>query len=595
MLLLSNSARDPASSRYARLLASGVGGDVGRYVDESIGTSEHATTSSGCDNESVAVIIVNSESTETTACDGHGEETLMGRSGLIGLAKLIEQDAQGSSALFAADTAFIVPLLGSISECFSLRHFSPAHLGSVATAVTAVARLFSDFGTGLQIDIAVPLRWSPTSVALLSPPPPLLLRRGLVVAELLFLRSNEYTWLVATNNAMASVAYSEASQKGPNRFPADECGESPLNGQAGQGKKRRPLDDLSVSVTGDSKKNRPGESAEDSLPPPPCEAGGDRAQENQQPAAALVATLAAQLPTLPSVNAVGVGVTPVSPLVGATTTTTTTTLPSLPTLPALQTLPTPPAAHQQVAQTLPDDVIMPSPPARRRSLLMWNPRLRGKDERRKVLKISISKLRLIDDPEVFLRRSVLVNNTLKKLQKEIRDEKTSQRFYDVRSAWRPLAEETCFDSVDPPTKRRRDVEPEDLRQESSDEEIFGVSSDVVRVSVPKPTGSCSSSSSSSESEDENAETSIALQVGHVGSFGSPCPPHMATSGLLCKDAADREGDLLQQQQTSTSTSSSSSSSSTGSVTCATQFRRLEDSVSVLDSVVYHSLIASLES
>lgn len=212
---------------------------------------------------------------------------------------------------------------------------------------------------------------------------------------------------------------------------------------------------------------------------------------------------------------------------------------------------TPPAAHQQVAHTMPDDALLiPSPPARRRSLLMWNPRLRGKDERRKVLKISISKLRLIDDPEVFLRRSVLVNNTLKRLQKEIRDEKSTQRFYDVRSAWRPLPEETCFETlVDSPAKRRREMEPEDLRQESSDEEIFGVSSEVVRVSLPKPASSSSSSSSSSESEDEASET----------------------------------------QETSKSEAGSSS------VNCATQYRRLEDSVSVLDSVVYHSLIASLES
>lgn len=185
-------------------------------------------------------------------------------------------------------------------------------------------------------------------------------------------------------------------------------GESPLNSQTTQGKKRRPLDDLSVSVTGDSKKNRPEDIADDaSLPLPPCEAveaavcadtGSDRAQENQQPAATLAATLAAQLPPLPSVNGVSIGVgvgvngisgasvaincvslngtvtsmAPLSPLVS-------TALPSLSTLSTTlsATLPTPPAAHQQVAQTLPDDVIIPSPPSRRRSLLMWNPRLRG--------------------------------------------------------------------------------------------------------------------------------------------------------------------------------------------------------------------------
>lgn len=150
-----------------------------------------------------------------------------------------------------------------------------------------------------------------------------------------------------------------------------------MNGQAAQAKKRRPLDDLSVSVAGDSKKNRPGSDAtsDDSLPLPPCEAveaiceGAGRAQENQQPASAataIVASLASQLPPLPSVSP-----SMAAPLVNAI-------LPSLTqSLPSLSPLPTPPAAHQQVAQTLPDDVVIPSPPARRRSLLMWNPRLRG--------------------------------------------------------------------------------------------------------------------------------------------------------------------------------------------------------------------------
>ncbi|XP_003748588.2 uncharacterized protein LOC100905019 [Galendromus occidentalis] len=266
-------------------------------------------------------------------------------------------------------------------------------------------------------------------------------------------------------------------------------------------KRRKPLDDLSAAVVGDCKRNR---ILADSQEFP-------ESQENQFPSLA------------PSLTH------------------------------------SPPLAHQPVTQTMPEDLIIPSPPTRRRSLLMWNPRLRGKDERRKVLKISISKLRLIDDPEVFLRRSVLVNNTLKKLQKEIRDERSSQRFYDVRNPWRPVAEETCLEAMEPPSKRRRETEAE--RLESSDEEIFGVSSDVVRVSVPKPTGvsSSSSSSSSSESEDESAEQ----MLHNSGGFNCQTSP---------RDSKEQS-----------------------SVTCASQFRRLEDSVSVLDSVVYHSLIASLES
>ena len=41
--------------------------------------------------------------------------------------------------------------------------------------------------------------------------------------------------------------------------------------------------------------------------------------------------------------------------------------------------------------------------------------------------MSVRKLKDIDDPEVFLRRSVLVNNTMKRLQTEIREEKAAKR------------------------------------------------------------------------------------------------------------------------------------------------------------------------
>ncbi len=52
-----------------------------------------------------------------------------------------------------------------------------------------------------------------------------------------------------------------------------------------------------------------------------------------------------------------------------------------------------------------------------------------REERRKVLRISVQKLRQIDDAEVFLRRSVLINNTMKKLQQEVREEKMARFGY----------------------------------------------------------------------------------------------------------------------------------------------------------------------
>lgn len=55
---------------------------------------------------------------------------------------------------------------------------------------------------------------------------------------------------------------------------------------------------------------------------------------------------------------------------------------------------------------------------------LWSPRLRLRDERKRVLKLSLAKLRRIDDVESCLRRSVLLNNTLRRLQRDARDEKS---------------------------------------------------------------------------------------------------------------------------------------------------------------------------
>lgn len=58
---------------------------------------------------------------------------------------------------------------------------------------------------------------------------------------------------------------------------------------------------------------------------------------------------------------------------------------------------------------------------------MISAKYRQKEERRKVLKISINKLKKIEDPEASLCRSVLINNTMKRLQKEARDEKVQKQ------------------------------------------------------------------------------------------------------------------------------------------------------------------------
>ena len=75
-------------------------------------------------------------------------------------------------------------------------------------------------------------------------------------------------------------------------------------------------------------------------------------------------------------------------------------------------------------------------PAKRISPFHNTPKER-KDERRKILKMSIQKLRQMEDPEFFLTRSVLINNTLKRLQQEIRDEKQYQGYKNCIYKCRP--------------------------------------------------------------------------------------------------------------------------------------------------------------
>ncbi|XP_045178079.1 uncharacterized protein LOC123538177 [Mercenaria mercenaria] len=61
-----------------------------------------------------------------------------------------------------------------------------------------------------------------------------------------------------------------------------------------------------------------------------------------------------------------------------------------------------------------------------------------KDERKKILKISVQKLKQVDDPETFLRRTVLVSNTMKRLQMELRAENLRTKNRKYFSGYRTL-------------------------------------------------------------------------------------------------------------------------------------------------------------
>ncbi|KAJ8949473.1 hypothetical protein NQ318_005940 [Aromia moschata] len=66
-----------------------------------------------------------------------------------------------------------------------------------------------------------------------------------------------------------------------------------------------------------------------------------------------------------------------------------------------------------------------SPPNNRPSTI--SAKYRQKEERRKVLNISINKLKKIKDPEASIYRSVLISNTKKRLQKEPCDKKIQKQ------------------------------------------------------------------------------------------------------------------------------------------------------------------------
>lgn len=122
-------------------------------------------------------------------------------------------------------------------------------------------------------------------------------------------------------------------------------------------------------------------------------------------------------------------------------------------------------------------------PPQLKRLLLWTPKIKQKDERRKVLKISINKLRRIDDPEVFLRRSVLINNTMKRLQKEIKEEKLLKQSH---SSWsrsrsssptRPGKRAGCGHGSQSSSKRRMYVD-------ECNEEILQMTENFLHLEVP---------------------------------------------------------------------------------------------------------------
>lgn len=135
-------------------------------------------------------------------------------------------------------------------------------------------------------------------------------------------------------------------------------------------------------------------------------------------------------------------------------------------------------------------------------------KIRFKDERKKVLKVSVRKLKDIDDPEVFLRRSVLINNTTRRLQTEIRAEKVAKRAECGRSYSPSPYSYFSIERIyreDSELASQIGTNPEDLCAHRAHPCLQGSSDESSSNSSSSSSSSSTSSNSSSSSSDEEEE------------------------------------------------------------------------------------------
>ncbi|XP_014259504.1 probable WRKY transcription factor protein 1 [Cimex lectularius] len=209
---------------------------------------------------------------------------------------------------------------------------------------------------------------------------------------------------------------------------------------------------------------------------------------------------------------------------------------------------------------------------------MISAKYRQKEERRKVLKISINKLKKIEDPESSLRRSVLINNTMKRLQKEAREEKLQKQ---QSVGFRCFASDFLKDDVEPlrsseqladitnlPAKKEDEPARREARKRSIEEvdesDVHAVLSQFYMPLTPRMLTSI---------DDDDDE----INVVDLDSSSDPKRPRLEE-----QSAAERLKDLSNREEPPRIRTESSFSCGHSSM-----FNELQ-------SVVYHSLIASLE-
>lgn len=221
---------------------------------------------------------------------------------------------------------------------------------------------------------------------------------------------------------------------------------------------------------------------------------------------------------------------------------------------------------------------------------MISAKYRQKEERRKVLKISINKLKKIEDPESSLRRSVLINNTMKRLQKEAREEKMqkqqtvgfrcfasdflkddvvgesrSEQLADITNLPELGKKEPMEESGTPARRdsRKRSIEDVD------DSDVHAVLSQFYMPLTPRMLTSID--------EDEDEINVVDLDTG-----SEPKRPRLEAAGDRLKSPEPTPTEPIRPQPIRTPTPTDGFSCGHSSM-----FNELQ-------SVVYHSLIASLE-
>lgn len=207
---------------------------------------------------------------------------------------------------------------------------------------------------------------------------------------------------------------------------------------------------------------------------------------------------------------------------------------------------------------------------------------RNLEERRNVLRISVYKMRVIEDPEIFLRRSVLIHNTIRRLQVDMDQD------HFIESTHNFVAKE-----IEVKTEGSTDVENNCLigfmeYQDQSQDELDQENTKEFQNDMADYTDE------DSEDEEDDDEEELCSTKDYQDDRLNPKEPtedieeRLTPANCLCYPDTWCRQDCNRE----------CSSSRRDSNQCATEYRTARNSnqgESVFDSVVYQSLLVSLES